>query len=56
MSEQNLTDYYARRAETERALAEKAADPSAARLHREMAERYDAIVAGKVDTSLKIAL
>lgn len=33
--------YYARRAEAERALAEKAQDPAIARLHREMAHRYD---------------
>lgn len=56
MSERNESDYYARRAEAERLLAEKATDPSVARLHREMAERYDAIVSGDDDTSLKIAL
>lgn len=56
MSDPNESDYYARRAETERLLAEKATDPAAARLHREMAKRYDAIVAGEDDTSLKIAL
>jgi len=45
------TDYYVRRAQDERALAEKAADPSVARLHREMASRYDAIVAGTTNPS-----
>ena len=56
MSGDTPANYYARRAEAERALAEKATDPSVARLHREMAARYDEIVAGKADTSLRIAL
>lgn len=55
MSEHNHSDYYARRAETERSLAEKATDAGVARLHREMARRYDDIVAGNADTSLKVA-
>ncbi len=55
MFEQNHNDYYARRAEAERALAQKATDPAVARLHREMARRYDDIVAGNSDTSLKVA-
>ncbi|MDB5705228.1 MAG: hypothetical protein JWN66_2344 [Sphingomonas bacterium] len=34
------TDYYARRAAQERALAERAADPSVRRVHVELASRY----------------
>jgi hypothetical protein len=45
------TDYYVRRAQDERTLADKAADPAVARVHREMASRYDAIVAGATDPS-----
>jgi hypothetical protein len=55
VSEQNHSDYYVRRAEAERSLADKATDPSVAQLHREMAQRYDDIVAGNADASLKIA-
>ena len=55
MSEQTDYEYYARRAEVERALEEKATDPAVARLHREMAQRYDDIIAGNDDTSLNIA-
>jgi hypothetical protein len=40
------SDYSARRAEVERALADKAQDPAMARLHREMARRYEDIVTG----------
>lgn len=54
MSEQSQTDYYAGRAVTERNLADKATDPAVAKLHREMARRYDAIVAGDEDASLRI--
>ncbi|MBC9033831.1 hypothetical protein IAG41_15655 [Sphingomonas sp. JC676] len=42
------SDYYARRAEAERALADKARDPAIARPNRELAKRYDDIVAGKL--------
>jgi hypothetical protein len=54
MSEDKLA-YYARRAEAERANAAKAADPAVARLHAEMAARYDAIVSGKADAGLTMA-
>lgn len=49
------SDYYARRAKTERALADKAQDPAVARLHRELANRYDAIVAGEAESSTEPA-
>ena len=55
MSEQTGYEYYASRAEAERALEEKATDPAVARLHREMAQRYDASIARNDDTSLNIA-
>ncbi|MEP9360049.1 hypothetical protein [Sphingomonas sp. KR3-1] len=51
----NPSDYYARRAEVERALADKAQDPAVARLHRELANRYDAIVAGGTEASTEPA-
>jgi len=43
MSEYDLT-YFAMRAETERALADKSATPEIAALHITMAERYEALV------------
>ncbi len=47
--------YYARRAEAERASAEKSTDPAAARIHREMATHYEAIVTGTEEPKLRIA-
>jgi hypothetical protein len=43
-------DYYARRAEAERALADKAQDPAIASIHRELARRYEDIVATTVQS------
>lgn len=37
-------DYYARREAQERALAERAGDPAARHVHRELASRYAAII------------
>lgn len=51
----NPSDYYARRAEVERALADKAQDPAVARLHRELANRYDTIMAGGTVSSTEPA-
>jgi hypothetical protein len=41
MTELNNNDYYLRRAEHSRQLAENAANPAIARIHLEMAERYE---------------
>jgi hypothetical protein len=51
MSKDDLA-YFARRAEAERANAEMAADPGIARLHGEMAQRYQDIVDGKTEPKL----
>ena len=40
MSDVNEIDYYRRRAEQERALAQSAASPSVQAIHRDMANRY----------------
>jgi hypothetical protein len=40
-------DYYARRAVQERALADRAQDPGARRIHVDLAKRYTEIVAGE---------
>jgi hypothetical protein len=40
--------YFIRRAAEERAAAEKAASPEVAEAHREMAERYTALVAAQL--------
>lgn len=53
MSQDSL-DYFSRRAATEEALAERSADISVRRLHREMADRYRAIVANGVTFGLNI--
>jgi hypothetical protein len=45
---ESQSDYCVRRAEAERALADKARDRAIALLHRELARRYDDIVAGKL--------
>lgn len=42
-------DYYRKRAAAERKAAADAPDPSIARLHLELAERYEAIVADGFD-------
>lgn len=47
-------EYYARRAQTERESAARSTDPMIARLHRQMAERYEAIVAGTADNRLRM--
>jgi len=52
MSEDNLV-YYARRADIERAKAEQSTDPSVARLHAEMARRYEQIVGGADEASVR---
>ncbi|WP_293883697.1 hypothetical protein [Sphingomonas sp.] len=46
MSKQNDMDYYQGRALHERELASISADASIARIHGEMAEHYEKIVAG----------
>lgn len=45
-SDARKPDYYARRAEQEQALAARSADPSARRVHIELAERYAALQSG----------
>ncbi len=47
METQQSGDYYARRAEEERAAADHAADERAAQPHRELADRYGRLAAGK---------
>ncbi|MFD1786698.1 hypothetical protein ACFSC3_03835 [Sphingomonas floccifaciens] len=39
------TDYYTRRAAQERAAADRSADSMVRRVHLELAERYDALIA-----------
>ena len=41
----NDLDYYARRQDEERVLAARSADPAVAAVHRDMADRYAALVA-----------
>lgn len=43
-------DYYSRRAEQERAAAERTTDDMARRVHAELAERYAALVAVPVNS------
>lgn len=45
MTELNNHDYYMRRAQHSRHLAECAANPSIARIHLEMAARYEELAA-----------
>jgi hypothetical protein len=45
MTELNNNEYYRRRAEHSRELAENAANPNIARIHLEMAARYDELAA-----------
>jgi len=40
----NDAAYFRNRAESERALAESAADPVVASIHRELADRYDRLL------------
>ena len=40
----NDAAYFRNRAESERALAETAADPVVASIHRELADRYDRLL------------
>ena len=48
MVENNTTEYYQRRQIQESKLAEKAMDPSVAKIHRDLASRYGVLA----DTSL----
>lgn len=40
MQQQNTADYYHRRETQERQLADRATSPAIARIHRELADRY----------------
>lgn len=51
MSEADL-QYYARRAETAKRLADQATDPCTRVAHRQMADRYARIVRGDADSQL----
>ena len=44
----NDTEYFRRRAVAERTMAARASDPSAAAIHNQLAERYEALV-GKAE-------
>lgn len=44
MNDDNSVEFYRRREQKERALADRAFDPHIGRIHREMAERYAALV------------
>ena len=46
MQQPDSQDYFARRAEQERAAAADATDERAALMHRQMAERYDELARG----------
>ena len=53
MNEYNDMDYYRTRTARERELAGTSADASVARIHREMAERYEKMIeSGQTDTAL----
>ena len=45
MNQLNHQDYYVTRAATSRALALRAADPSIAAIHADLAKRYDILAA-----------
>ncbi|MFV0625189.1 hypothetical protein ACBY01_14415 [Sphingomonas sp. ac-8] len=45
MNELNNHDYYLRRAQHSRQLADNAASPAIARIHQEMATRYEELAA-----------
>ncbi|MEO9130694.1 MAG: hypothetical protein ABI240_05740 [Sphingomonas sp.] len=45
MSDANDREYYAARAQAARALSEGASDPGIAKIHAEMAERYELLAA-----------
>jgi len=42
---ENTPDYYARRCEKERELAAAATDPQIAKIHAELAEHYEMLIA-----------
>ena len=51
MTDSDSTGYYQRREAHERQFADTAANPAAAAIHRELADRYAALVRGERDSA-----